>query len=318
MKILIGRHLDERQIQRLQRAAPQATFVCAADREEVLKEIRDADAYLHGPWDDEILAAAEQVCWVHFWSAGVDSHLTPALRSRDVRVTNSADIFSVPIAEHALGLMLALARCIHMCVRPPGQDPWHGPKHAMRGRVRELYRSTLGIVGYGGIGRETARRARGLGMRVLALRRHPQPDEFADAVWGTGRLEQLLAQSDWVLVSCALTEQTRGLIGPRGLALMKREAMLINVARGPIVDGKALLRALQQGWIAGAGLDVTEPEPLPPHSPLWDMPNVIITPHVGGAGPRTGERLFELTLENVRRYAAGKQLLNVVDKRAGY
>jgi phosphoglycerate dehydrogenase-like enzyme len=155
-------------------------------------------------------------------------------------------------------------------------------------------------------------------MRVLALRRHPAPDEFAHEVWGPERLDEVLRECDYLLVSCALTEQTRGMIGARELGLMKPDAVIVNVARGAVIDSAALLDALRERRIGGAGLDVTDPEPLPADSPLWHMDNVIITPHVSGSSPETSRRQFELLEENVRRFAAGEELLNVVDKMAGY
>lgn len=318
MKILIGADISEEKMQRLRAAAPDAEIAAAADRPAVLNQIADADAYTPGPWDEGVLAAAQRLRWVHFRWAGVAGQLFPPLVESAVVVTNSAGVFAVPMAEHAMALMLALARALNLCLPPSPEDPWRATAERVRQRTRELHGVTLGILGYGGIGRATAQRARGFGMRVLALRRHPEPDEFAEVVWGPERLDDLLRASDYLLISCALTDQTRGMIGERELTLMKPGAVIVNVARGSVILAPALLRALQERRIGGAALDVTNPEPLPADSPLWRMDNVIITPHVSGSSPETSRRQFELLEENVRRFAAGRDLLNVVHKRAGY
>jgi phosphoglycerate dehydrogenase-like enzyme len=318
MKILIGSDISDEKREALEAAAPAAEIRTAADREEVLEEVTDADAYLPGPWDAEIWAAAEGLEWVQFRSAGVGRKLLPGMAASEVTVTNGAGVYAVPMAEHALALMLALSRGLQHCARAAGDDPWHQAREAVRGSVRELTGATLGILGYGGIGRETARRAQGLGMRVLAVRRNPQPDRHAEEVWGPDRLDDMLRESDYLLVSCALTDETRGMIGAPQLKLMKPDACIVNVARGPVIDQQALVQALRNGRVGAAGLDVTDPEPLPADSPLWDMENVIITPHMSGSSPQTGSRLWDLVVENVRRYAAGEPLRNVVDKQAGY
>ena len=318
MKILIGADISQEKMLRLRAAAPGAEIATVADRTAALAQIADADAYVPGPWDEGVLAAAGRLRWVHFRWAGVTGQVFPAMVESAVVLTNSAGVFAIPMAEHALALMLALARALNVCLPPSPEDPWRATAERARPRMRELHGATLGILGYGGIGRATAQRARGFGMRVLALRRHPEPDEFADAVWGLERLDDLLRESDYLLVSCALTDETRGMIGERELALMKPHAVIVNVARGAVIAAPALLRAQQKRRIGGAGLDVTDPEPLPADSPLWRMDNVIITPHVSGSSPETSRRQFELLEENVRRFAAGRDLLNVEDKRAGY
>jgi phosphoglycerate dehydrogenase-like enzyme len=183
----------------------------------------------------------------------------------------------------------------------------------------ELVDKTLGIVGLGGIGTEVARRAKAFGMRVIATRRRPQlPSEFADEVRGADDLHWLLGESDYVALCSALTQNTHKLVGEEELKKMKPSAYLISIGRGGLIDELALITALKTGLIAGAGLDVFAEEPLPTDSPLWDMPNVLITPHTAGSSPRSHERLMDLFCENVRRYLAGEELLNVVDKGEGY
>jgi phosphoglycerate dehydrogenase-like enzyme len=238
-----------------------------------------------------------------------------------VTLTNSAGVFAVSMAEHALALMLAFARGLHLCARRKPEQVWHGEgsRQSVASEMRELNGTTLGVVGYGQVGAATAQRAKAFGMKVLAVRRRPErASAYADEVWPLDRLGDVLSRSDYVLVSCALTPATRGLIGEPQIARLKPDAVLVNVARGAVVDEAALIEALRAGRIRGAGLDVTCEEPLPLDSPLWRMENVIITPHVSGTSPQTWRRQMEFLCENLRRYAAGEPLLNVADKRAGY
>ena len=320
MKIVVSKQVSDEERDELAAVAPGADIVVARGRDAAFEQIGDADAYVPGPWNKDLLAAAGRLRWVHFDWAGVDSQLYPALVEGDVVVTNAADMFSIPMADHVLGMMLGVARALLTCARRSPEHLWHarGARKAITEMVYELNGATVGIVGYGGIGRAVAQRAKGFGMTVLAMRRRPQPDEFADEVWGADRLEELLRRSDYLALSCALTDETRGMIGERELALMKPGAVIVNVARGAVIDEPAMIEALRSGRLGGAGLDVTAREPLPLDSPLWTMENVVVTPHVAGFSPQTRRRLYELMRENIRRFAAGEPLLNVVDKRAGY
>jgi len=320
VELVICMRMSDDERAELAAAAPGAQVQAVSGRDAVMQQIVEADAYVPGPWGEDVLAAAARLRWVHFPWAGVETEVFPALAQSDVLVTNSAGVFAVPMAEHVIGMMLALSRGLLACARRTPEQLWHAPgaRRRITEQVVELNGATLGIVGYGGIGRAVAQRAKAFGMCVLAVRRTPEPDEFADEVWGTDRLDELLRRSDYVVLSCALTDETRGLIGRRELALMKPGAVIVNMARGAVVDEPALIEALQGGTLGGAGLDVTAQEPLPADSPLWRMENVIVTPHVAGFSPRTHRRQFELLRENVRRFAAGEPLLNVVDKRAGY
>jgi phosphoglycerate dehydrogenase-like enzyme len=316
MKFLYGGTLSEEDRERLQEAAPCAAIESVGDRDEALEAVTDAEAYVPGPWDAEILAAAAALRWVQFRSAGVGRRLLPELAATDILITNASGVYGVPMAEHALALMFAFSRGLNVLARAEGA--WREHRGQVHSSLRELNGATLGILGYGGVGRATAQRGAALGMRVMAVRRRPQPDEFADEVWGTDRLDDMLREADYLLVSCALTDETRGIIGARELGLMKPNAVVVNVARGAVIDEEALIEALRDGAIAGAGLDVAEEEPLPDESPLWSMENAIITPHCSGASPKTHGRLMDLIAENLRRYAAGELLLNAVDLEAGY
>lgn len=261
----------------------------------------------------ELVDAAPHLRWIQMASAGVERAMFPALLERDIVVTNAAGVYAIPIAEHALGMMLALSRGLPALIRRQERHVWKSEEGG------ELYERTVLVAGLGGIGREIARRCRCFHMRVLATRHHPEnPDPDADAVFPAGDLTALLPQADWLVLAAPATPETRHMVGAGQFAAMKPTARLINIARGSLVDQAALVHALQAGRIAGAGLDVFDPEPLPADSPLWDMPNVIVSPHTSGSSPRGLERVLNLFLENLRRYLAGQPLKNVVDKREGY
>jgi len=262
---------------------------------------------------EEVLDAAPALKWIHLASAGVDHALYPALLQRPIILTNSAGIYAIPIAEHVLAMMLALSRKIPEMVRAQAEARWAGVSGS------ELAESTVLIVGLGGIGSRVAARCAAFGMRVIATRRRVKlPSTGVDAVYSADRLRDALPQADWVVVCAPLTTETRHMVGPAEFALMKPGAGLINIARGGLVDEEALVDALRSGHLAGAGLDVFAEEPLPPTSPLWSQPNVIVSPHSAGSSPRSIPRTLRLFEENLRRYLSGRPLLNVVDKRAGY
>jgi phosphoglycerate dehydrogenase-like enzyme len=261
----------------------------------------------------EFVAAAPRLQWIQMASAGVERAMFPALAERPITLTNAAGVYGIPIAEHTLAMMLALSRRLPELILAQQRHEWESAD------AGELFDSTVVVVGLGGIGREVARRCRCLGMRVLATRMHPtNPDPDADRVAGADALPGLLPEADWLILCAPATSASRHMIGATELAAMKPSARLINIARGSLVDQPALAAALQSGALAGAGLDVFETEPLPADSPLWDMPNVIVSPHTSGASPRSLERTLRLFLENLRRYLAGEPLENVVDKSEGY
>ncbi len=286
------------------------------------RALSDAEVYCGFGIPRELFTASEVLRWVHSGAAGVGGSLYPEMLASDVIFTNSAGTHGVPVAEHAVSMMFYFARALDQVAasRRAGRQ-WDRDRIAVApSPVRELSGSLVGVVGYGGIGREVGRRARGLGMRVWALRRHPGAEAAPEVErqLGPDGLGELLAAADYVVIAAPHTRQTEGLIGAKELAAMRREAVLINVSRGGIVDEEALLAALRSGAIRGAGLDVFGVEPLPESSPLWDLDNVCLTPHVAGVSPRFWERETDLIIENTRRYLAGEPLLNVVDKQAGY
>lgn len=278
-------------------------------------------------------AEAPRLRWVQTYFAGVDGWLARAGEHvKDVMVTTASGVHGPNMAEYSLMMMMAWAHALPEMQALQRRAEW--PAERRKALVPgELRGATLGIVGYGSIGRETARLAHALGMRVLACKRDPQRREDAGWCWpGTGDpngdlperyyaaedLNDMLRESDYVLLTVSLTPATRHIIDGAALKAMKPGAVLINVARGGLVDEPALIEALRSGQLRGAGLDVFEQEPLPADSPLWALPNVILTPHIAGITPAYEARLMTLFAENLHRYVAGQQLLNTVDLQSGY
>lgn len=263
-----------------------------------------------------LVRRAPKLKWVQVMSAGVDRFLEDEeLRNSRVVLTNVSGIHAVPIGEFVISLMLMFAKGAPRCFEMKQRRQW--------GRfIPTVLRSkTVGIVGLGSIGREVARLAKAFGMRVVAMRRTSQKSgraRYVDLLLPPDRLVQLLSQSDFVVLALPLTPETRGLIGEKELRSMRPTAYFINIARGEIVDEEALVRALEEGWIAGAGLDVFATEPLPADSRLWELPSVIFSPHIAGGMEDYVQRATEVFCENLRRYLDGKRLLNVVNKKRGY
>lgn len=263
----------------------------------------------------EYLEAAPHLKWFQTITAGIDRLASEGMLERDFTVTNVRGMAAPAIAEYVIAAMLMFVKGLHTSVRDQEKHHW-GFRF-----TGELRGKTLGIVGMGAIGREAARRAKAFEMRVLATRRtveEGEQDVDCDEMLPYTGLGRLLAESDFLALCLPLTPETRGAIGATELAQMKPAACLVNVARGQVVDQEALITALRERVIAGAALDVFDPEPLPPDSPLWDMPNVILTPHISGAVEGYGHRAAEVFIANLERYLAGKPLENRVNVELGY
>jgi phosphoglycerate dehydrogenase-like enzyme len=264
---------------------------------------------------DHVLERAPRLRWVHSISAGVDRVVTPLARERGLLVTNARGVFSPPIAEYVVLMCLAIARRLPQLLDLQRERTWQ----PLRGE--ELSGLTVGIVGYGSIGAEVARLLEPFGTRIVATRRRPELGSGGRAnveVWGIDRLHDLLREADIVLIAAPLTDETAGLIGPTELQEMPGHAWLINIARGRLIDETALRRGLANGWIAGAVLDVFDEEPLPSDSPLYDTPNLVITPHTSWSSDKVVERSIDLFVANLEHYLAGEALENLVDLEAGY
>jgi phosphoglycerate dehydrogenase-like enzyme len=296
-----------------------------------LDAVRSAEVYFGYGVPPALLRAGPGLRWVHSGAAGVGASLSAEMLDRDVVFTNSAGIHGPPVAETVLAYLLAFARGLDVAMAGQARRRWEADALGdRRSPVRELGRSVVGIVGLGGIGREVARRARALGADVVAVRRRSvgqgtgggadagEVDGGAELLTGPAALRRLIERSHYVVLSLPETRETRGLIGKDQLRWMREDGVLVNVSRGGLVDEEALLVALREGRIRGAALDVFSTEPLPPEHPLWDAPNLLITPHTSGYSHHFWERELDLIRENLNRYLAGRPLVNVVDKRAGY
>jgi len=305
--------------ERLAREFPQLDLPLAETPEALADVLGQAVALVGGTSiTAELLAAAPRLRWLQATSAGVEEFLIPELRDRPITLTNFSGVAAPNIAEHVLALVLAFARGLKPLLERQARRDW--PEEDRSVPTFELSGQILGVVGMGDIGDEVAKRAHALGMRVIATQRHEEePPAYVERLLtGEDGLDELLPIADHVVLCLPLTAETRHTIGAAELARMQPSAYLYNIGRGDLIDQDGLIEALCAGRIAGAGLDVATPEPLPPESRLWDLPNVLITDHTAGETPRYWDRGIELVVDNLRRFLAGEPLQNVVDTRAGY
>ncbi|MCY4399573.1 MAG: D-2-hydroxyacid dehydrogenase [Gemmatimonadetes bacterium] len=288
---------------------------------ELLAEVADARVYMGYGIPKEVLEVAPGLAWVHSGAAGVGSSLGPAMLERDVLFTNSAGIHAAPMSETVLAMIMYFTRGLDIAVRAQRAGEWSAPSYwAADAPVTEVGGATVGIVGYGGIGRAVARKVAALGSRVLAVRRTggAVAGEGVRVLTGDGGLTRVMSESDYVVLAVPETPETRGMIDRRRLRSMKAGSVLINVARGRLVDEDALLEMLDSGHLRGAGLDVFREEPLPRGHPFYGHPGVLMTPHVSATTRRFWERETELITGNIGRFVRGEPLRNLVDKKAGY
>lgn len=320
MKIVIlpGLTLPEvadHDLERIRRAGGGAEVV-VSDPESARAEIVDADVVL-GFVTRPLYLAAKRLRWVHAIASGVDSFLYDEFRLGDVTLTSEKGLVGEHLADHAFGLLLMLTRQLATALRL-GPDAWnHRP--AIRAEEIELTGSTMGIFGFGGTGRAMARRAVAFGMRCIALDRDPVPGSAeVDSVMGPGDFDDLLRLADVVAVCCPLTPETRGKFDARAFATMKPGAILLNVTRGEVMVEDDLVHALESGAIRGAALDVAPTEPLSPDSCLWDLPQVVMTPHTAGASQFRTARNLDRFVRNLERLRRGETLEGEIDKKLGY
>jgi phosphoglycerate dehydrogenase-like enzyme len=312
-------NIPSEHLERLRLEFPHHTFLRADSDDEALALIPDCDVAFSSQITREHLAAAPRLRWIHSPAAGVGSMLFPEMVSSRIVITNSRGMSAETMAEHVLAVTLAMLRHLPLAIRSQLSRTWVQDAIGAFGN-NTIAGSTVLIVGLGAIGTAIARKMSLLGARVLGIRRNaaaPAPDGVIE-VAPPDRLRELLPAADVVLISAPHTRQTRRLIGRQELNAMARHAILVNVSRGRLVDEAALIDALRRGAIGGAALDVFEHEPLPLDSPLWDMPNVLITPHTSGFRTDHWDAATALFAENLRRFDAGAPLVNVVDKEAGY
>lgn len=315
--LFIAGSLSDADIAALSTSAPNVTILNVRSAREALRHAPNAHGIDARFATNAVLRAAPNLVWVQSPSAGVERYLkVDALRENDAIVfTNMQGVHGPTIAEHSFAMLLTLTRNLQEYTNPETKGSWQRSRRASTA----LNGKTIFVVGLGGIGNEVAKIGNGFGMRVLATRRSDTPKpRYVDEQGLPGDLDRFLKEADVVVLCVPLTDETRGMIGEDQLATMKDGAYLINVARGPVVDHDALVASLESEHLAGACLDVTDPEPLPKNHPLWSFENVIITPHVSGRSELTRKVWKATYLENIRRFAAGDPLLNVVDKAAGY
>jgi len=285
---------------------------------DLTEEAQQAEAILHWAGPRDLLRSAFLACpnvrWVHSRSAGLDSILFPELVQSPIPLTNGKGVFSQSLGEFALAAMLYFAKDFRRMLRNQEADRWE------QFLVEEIAGQTVGIVGYGDIGRAVASRAQAMGMRVLALKRHApsSPDPFIAQFFKPEELNVLLAQCDYIVIAAPLTPETHHMIGDAAFAAMKPNAVVVNIGRGPVIDQQALVRALIEGKIKGAGLDVFEQEPIPPGDPIYKLENVLISPHCADQTREWLNRAMQFFLKQYERFSNGQPLKNIVEKRLGY
>ncbi|MGA2784982.1 MAG: D-2-hydroxyacid dehydrogenase [Candidatus Bathyarchaeia archaeon] len=333
-KILLTTNFTDVQLNRLRSVSSKLIIVPKPQRDWSRSDPSDLfegdEEIFYGFMPPRNISKTPGLKWVQLHSAGIDHLNGHPILSNNVLLTTASGIHAVPIGEFAIMMMLALARHVPSIVKLQDHSEW-SREDTLHGS--ELRDKTFGIVGYGSIGREAARIAKqGFKMRIIAMTRTDKKEDngyvernvgdpqgsLPDAWYRPEQLAELLNQSDFVLITTPLTSQTRNLIGEAELRGMKPSAYIVNVARGGIIDEDALVRALKEHWIAGAGLDVFATEPLPATSALWKLENIIIAPHVSGATPNYNDRAINLFAENLKRYLNGERLFNVVNKSVGY
>lgn len=291
--------------------APNLDVRRAETRDELEAVLPDAEV-IAGHIDGDLVPKATKLRWVHSWAAGPDRLLSPELVASPITITSSKGNGAVPLAEQAVLLMLMLDRDVPRWMRAQGDRRWDRYSHG------ELNGRTAGIIGLGNCGQDLAKKLKAFNMRVLGVRRTDADAPYVDKVYPRAQLHEFLAEVDFLIVTAALTPESRGVLGPAEFAAMKPSAYYVCISRGGIADDDALLDALQTGQIAGAGLDAHGREPLPPDSPFWTAPHTIITPHNGATTPQTRARGVDIFIDNLRRYVRGEPFVNVVDKQAGY
>lgn len=299
---------------------PDDTNIVVGNQIEIFKEAGPrADAIVNcinpGLPLEQVWNLAPNVQWVHSMSAGIEGILFPALVASPIPLTNGRGVFARSLGEFALTSMLFFAKRIREMVTNQAAGKW------VDLTIEEIHGKTVGIVGYGELGRAGAVRAHALGAKIHALRRRPElnaEDPIVKKSFSMDQLTEMLAGCDYVVCAAPLTNQTHGLIGEAELRSMKKTGVIINIGRGPVIVESALIKALQEGWIRGAALDVFEVEPLPPGHPFYELENVLLSPHCADHTPNWTEDAMEFFLQNFERFRSGQRLLNVVDKSHGY
>jgi phosphoglycerate dehydrogenase-like enzyme len=314
--VLVGEDIGQANLARLQQAHPDLDFRFCPEPAAFVANVADAEVIFSKQFPAATLTTARRLRWVQAGTAGVNHILAAGIGDHDIILTNARGAHGIPMSEQILAMMFAFAIRLPTLFQAQGQH-----RQAAAQVIREKFElegQTLCVIGLGDIGGTLAQKAKRLGMRVLGVRRTETPFADLDAQYTPDQLHEALPQADHVALCLPLTAATTAIVGAAELRAMKANAYIYNVGRGAAIEPAALLRALQEGWIAGAGLDVTDPEPLPVDSPLWDMSNVILGQHTSGSSPYNADRITQIFLDNLSRYRRSEALHNLVDKNQGY
>jgi phosphoglycerate dehydrogenase-like enzyme len=314
-KLVITVDIEKDLSDQIREVIPEWDVIVGKDRAIWSDHVKNAEIIAGWKIEETLFKENLQLRWMQSWSAGVNSLPLEKLAERNILLTSANGVHAYPISETIFALLLALTRKIHTYVKNQQAKTWHhsGLKH-------EIHQKTIGIIGVGAIGKETAKIAKAFGMTVLGIRHSGRPEEFVDEMYTPDQLNQILPRCDYVVITLPLTKETYHLFGAEQFKLMKNSAYLVNIGRGQIIAEEELITALREGQIAGAGLDVFETEPLSEDSPLWDLENVIITPHTAGSTEHYNKRVIEdIFIPNLKSYIQGKTpSINLVDYEKGY
>ncbi|MGG5252324.1 D-2-hydroxyacid dehydrogenase [Neobacillus sp. SM06] len=316
-KMIITHNIADQELSAIKNVLPEWEIICGKNPEVWKNHLKDAE--IIAGWkkgiEDEIFANGAKLKWMQSWSAGVNAMPLDAMQEKNIWLTSASGVHAYPISETIFALMLGLTRKIHTYVKQQQEKIWHHAHMKL-----EIHQKTIGIIGVGAIGKETAKIAKAFGMKVLGVRNSGKPDENVDEMYTSAELHTVLPQCDYVVVTLPLTKETHHLFTAAQFQLMKSSAFFINIGRGEIILEQDLIAALENGEIAGAGLDVFATEPLPESSPLWKMENVIITPHTAGSTEHYDKRVIhEILIPNLHDYLSGtKPTVNLVDYSKGY
>ncbi len=307
-------NINDEQINLVKDTAQNAVVTVVPNKGATDEMIAKAEIIFGSPKPSKLMLA-QNLKWLQLPSAGADRYVNKSLyMNKNVILTNSSGVYGIPIAEHVLAMILSFNRNLHEYSLLKKEKKWH-----IISETREFYGSTVGVIGLGDIGHEVTKRAKALGARVLAVKRNlSEKPYYVDELYTTENIYEVLKQSDYIVLTLPSTDKTRGIISEESLKIMKPNAFLVNVGRGDLIDQEALIKALENKWIAGAGLDVMTPEPLPQDSPLWEMPNVMITQHSSGLSKVNDERRMKIFIENLKRYLKNEKMINTVDFNEGY
>jgi len=314
--VVIGEAIGEANLARLRQAHPDLDFRYCVERDDYLANVPDAEIIFSKQYPPGTLDIAQKLRWVQAGTAGVNHLLAAGIGDRNILLTNARGAHGTPIAEQTLALMFAFANRLPTLIHAQDDRQRVAPQ-VIREKF-ELAGQTICVIGLGDIGGTLAEKAKLLGLRVLGIRRTTEPFPSLDGQYTPDQLLAVLPQADHVALCLPLTNATTAIVGEQELHAMKSSAHIYNVGRGASIESTALIRALQEGWIAGAGLDCTDPEPLPADSPLWAMDNVILAQHTSGSSPYNADRITQIFLNNLGRYRRGEPLETVVNIEHGY